>query len=1105
MPSESKNPNYYVGIGASAGGLEAIEQFFKAMPIDSGAAFIIIQHLSSDYTSLMPELLSKRTEMQVYRAEDGMEVEANKVYLIVPSKNLTIERGKLKLHTQEALSGRPNLPIDIFFRSLAIDQGEKAIAVELSGTGSDGARGVRAIKEADGMVMVQDAESARFDGMPRSVMALGLADFILPPDEMAKQLVAFIRHPEADPNGRDQQSLLSSDEEALNRIYALLRKTTKLDFTYYKPTTVYRRIERRMTINQIRDLKDYVTYLESNIGEVEILHRELLIGVTNFFRDSEAFKLISEIYLPEILKRAENSEVRLWVAGCSTGEEAYTMAILCQEVMKKLKINREIKIFATDVDRDAIEKAGAGRFAQGIANEVPPNLLSTYFVHYEDCYQITRSTREMVVFAQHNLVKDPPFTNVDFISCRNVLIYLQPVLQRKAMELFNFALKGKGVLMLGCSETTGDMSDYFETLNNKWRIYESKGKRKATGIAVDAMQFDHSRFSEHRLGAVKSAARAHHEEEKILDRFLQGFAEDYVNFAMVLNSNEQVVHAIGDTKSFLHMSPGIITSEASKLISKELAIPLSTGVQKVIKKQETLTFTKIRMTMKDRKVMLQMKIKPLPHKKGQEPLVAIFIHEMVAKNDIDSLHPESVTFDVSKEAEDRISDLEQELQFTRENLQATVEELETSNEELQATNEELLASNEELQSTNEELQSVNEELYTVNAEYQSKITELTELNNDFDNLMSSTGIGTLFLDEDLDIRRFSRTMSSLINIIDGDIGRPISHISHNLKNIDLCKIAKSVMDKRKNVESEFVANNGEYLMLRAVPYQIAPNVYAGVVILFININERKLSQLKLEHLEKHYTRAQQTAQVWSWEWQGGQFFHTESSWPILGYNQPSVLKRYEDYLSLVYEMDVERVNNVVKPSLQNCEAYCIEYRVKSHDGNIRWVSETVEPIKKSSRRMIGIVQDITLRKLAELELRYTQSSAPCVLVVDDDPVIVSLLETYIKQYSSDINVIYANNGFEGLIKAGRFLPELIITDLLMPGMDGFQMIRAMRFDPLVKDVPLVVVTLLDCSEIEKQGGLPLDIKVLEKPFSQEHGKYLHELLAEVIPNGAASE
>ncbi len=845
MQIESASPIYYVGIGASAGGLEALEAFFSQMNHDSGMAFIVIQHLSPDYKSMMVELLSKRTAMSVQRAEEGMRVEANSVYLIPPKKNLSIFHGKLLLSESDHNRGL-NLPIDVFLRSLADDQAEKAIGIILSGTGSDGVRGIRAIKEGGGIVFVQNEESARFDGMPRSALSTGLADFVLPPDEMPERLLSLVQQPY--PIKPVQQPTLLPDEDGLTRIFALLRERTRVDFTHYKPSTVVRRIERRMKMNQIHDLYDYVKFMESYPGEIMAMYRELLIGVTSFFRDREVFDELESNHLPRLFERVETREVRFWVAGCSTGEEAYTLAMLSREVLERLGKRTEVKIFATDLDRDAILRASGGLYPESIVADLPPGYLTKYFHRREDHhYQVDRTVREMVVFAQHNLIKDPPFTKIELVSCRNLLIYLQPVLQRKAMELMNFSLNPQGILLLGSSETTGDLADLFDTLHQKYKIYASKGKRYPAGKSLEFSNVPEVRQIQNRnrfLGALP--ARGYH-EERLLDRLLQALASDYVPLAVVVNEQMEVLHILGEPEGYFRLPSGKMLNDITKIAVQDLAIPLATGLQRVFKVDEELKYAGIRVKWHDESRFVQIRIRRLPGKKGQEALAVVFI-EPVAAPGLE-LGGGTPIYDVGQEAEQRIHDLEQELQFSRENLQATIEELETSNEELQATNEELLASNEELQSTNEELQSVNEELqsvneelHTVNAENQSKIIELIELNNDLDNLMSNTRIATLFLDENLTIRRFTSEIKRVFKILDTDIGRPVNHFIHNLVDIDPFELIQTVAKTTNGQEREVRTQEGAWFLMRVLPYHVGTEAVSGVVLTFTDIGLLKTTR-----------------------------------------------------------------------------------------------------------------------------------------------------------------------------------------------------------------------------------------------------------------------
>lgn len=841
-PNPEKKP-LYVGIGASAGGLEAIQTFFQNMPAAVPLAFVVIQHLSPDYKSLMVELLSKKTSIPVLRAEDGMEVQANHIYLIPPKKNLKIFHGRLQLIDQDYSRGI-NLPIDIFLHSLAEDQGERSAAIILSGTGSDGMRGIRAIKEHGGLVMVQKEQTAKFDGMPRAAISTGLADFILAPEEMPDQLINYIKHPYV--AKADSSHNLIEDESGINRIFAMLRERFKVDFTYYKPSTVSRRIERRMTINQVVDINDYAVYARNNPLEISTLYRELLIGVTSFFRDPEAYKNLLENWLPELVNDPDQHELRFWVAGCSTGEEAYSLAITIREALEKLNITKDVKIFATDIDRDAIARAGSGIYPESIAADVSAGLLNKYFYRKDENFHIVRNIREMVVFAQHNLIRDPPFTQIDMVSCRNLLIYLQPVLQKKVMGMFNFSLRPGGLLLLGLSETVGEMSELFETLDGKHRIFRSRGKhnlmfdRDNPGVPTGRLSQD----SSNRLFTGRQQIRLSNDEQ-VLQRFVDTMFGDYLPLSIIVNDNFEFQYIIGSSEDILRLPSGRPINDISKMVIKELAIPISTGVQKVYRTHKPHIFSNIQYQRDGNNRSLKMTIKPLPGKKGQETLVAIMIEEMTPAHKSDS-DPDVQVYDMNNEAKQYLRDMENELQFTRENLQATIEELETANEELQATNEELLASNEELQSTNEELQSTNEELHTVNIEYQNKIIELTELNNDVENLLATSEGGKLLVDENLEVRKFSNRIKEIFNILEPDIGRPLTHLPHRLIDVDPVACAREVNETHQAIEKEVESDSGRSYLMRVLPYQIGPEDFSGTLLSFVDISELKKSRDELE-------------------------------------------------------------------------------------------------------------------------------------------------------------------------------------------------------------------------------------------------------------------
>ena len=843
--TRESRPSHYVGIGASAGGLDSIGKFFGAMPPNSGVSFIVVQHLSPDSKGLMGELLSQKTEMKVRFAEHGMRVEPDHVYLIPPRKNLILFHGKLLLKEQEA--GRKlNLPIDLFFYSLAEDQGSRAVAIILSGTGSDGARGVCAIRERSGMVMAQIEDSARYDGMPKAAISTGLVDFVLPPEQMPRELLAFVRHP--DPSSKKRADDISADKDNMGRIFAELRQRTKVDFTFYKPSTIIRRIERRMTVCRTRNFDEYVHHLTSHPGEAMTLYRELLIGVTNFFRDPEVMEVLRQEYLPRLLRQDPEKALRFWVAGCATGEEAYTLAMLAQETMERLDIHRDVKIFATDIDKEALVFAGNGAYPEHIAAALGPKLLGKYFYRVGERYQIDRSLRSMVVFARHNLINDPPFTKIDLVSCRNLLIYLQPVLQQRALQMFNFSLSARGILLLGNSETVGELIDCYRPLHPKFKIYETTGKpapmtHHAVSVSSDIHQYAMTPSANLRLPQ-KS------EEVGLVRRFLDVVADRAGYVALLINEQMEVLLTIGDTTDLLKAPSERAGCDIFKASFESLSMPLSNGIQKVFRTRHPVAYNDIGLAT-DETGTLNLEISLLPEKGGQR-FLAVALIEIAQKENTEA--DDHAEIPDGADAQRRIRDLELKLRVTQENLQATIEELETSNEALQAANEELLASNEELQSTNEALQSTNEELYTVNTEFQNKIYELTEMTNDVDNLLTHSGVGALFLDEDLRIRKYSPEIKRIFVITEADVGRPFEHLANRLADFDPTPDIKQVRKSARPFEKEVSTQEGRIYSMRIIPYHIAPKTFSGVVLFFVDITGTKA----LEAGERQYRQLFET-------------------------------------------------------------------------------------------------------------------------------------------------------------------------------------------------------------------------------------------------------
>lgn len=820
---EMKEP-FIVGIGASAGGLEALQQFFQHMPENSGLSFVVIQHLSPDYKSLMADILGKRTQMAVLQVENEMEVLPDTVYLIPPKKNMTLQGDRLIL--TEYAHRMLNHPIDVFFTSLAREQKERAIAVVLSGTGSDGTGGVKAVKEQGGLVIVQKPETAKFDGMPRSAINTGLADFVLSPEEIVDEILNFSHYPTL--IRHEEQDEIFSDEETFPRIYAILKKASGIDFTNYKRTTVLRRIERRMVVTHNSNLGEYVKFLGTDDEEANILVKEILIGVTNFFRDPSFFESLKQNAVYNIVKRTGPKEpIRVWSAGCSTGEEAYSLAILFREVMDELNVQRDLKIFATDVDTKAIEQAGKGVFSDSILDDVSGDRLAKFFTKKNDQYVISKEIRRMIIFAPHNMLSDPPFGKLDLISCRNVMIYFQPVLQRSLFAIFHSALKDGGYLFLGKSETAGEYSGVFTPVCSAEKIYLHKGEGKVDELLPPAYNIPNVLTVSTRPANISDRDSGDYTMESTYVHFMESF----LPASVVVNEANNVIHFFGNYMDYMTIAPGKATFNFFSLINKDLSLVASTALNRCRSEHITVTYTGIAVDCPEGRKDINLTVSPVPGRDREETgLIAVLF---VENNEI----PEggvSEKYDVDTTAARRIADLEQELHESQNDLKSTIGELETVNEELQAANEELLTANEELQSSNEELQSVNEELYTVNTEYQQKLDELTMLTNDLSNFLSSTMIGILFVDSNLNIRKFTEYVGREFQLMEQDVGRSFQIFAHSFPEEDIIKDAKDVLKNLVPIDREVTAMNGRYYTLRIAPYRTTENSIRGLVITIID-------------------------------------------------------------------------------------------------------------------------------------------------------------------------------------------------------------------------------------------------------------------------------
>ncbi len=838
-----------VGIGASAGGLAAFEAFFSAMPAhtESGMAFVLVQHLAPDHKSILSDLVRRYTRMQVYEVEDGMEVKPNCAYIIPPNRDMAFLNGRLQLLELTAPRG-PRLPIDFFFRSLAQDQHEHAICIVLSGTGSDGTLGVRAVKGEGGMIIVQDPASTEYDGMPRSAIATGLVDYVLPPAEMPAQLIAYVTHA----FGKKPRPVSVSTPKAenmLKKVCILLRDRTGHDFSQYKETTLARRVERRMAIHQIEQPDQYLRYLQKSPEEADALFRDLLIGVTSFFRDAEAFQALQTQVIPRLLAgKPAGGAIRVWVCGCSTGEEAYSIAILIQEHLEVLKQTFKVQVFATDIDRQAIEKARSGIFPASIAADVSPERLARFFTQDPDgTYRIHKIIRDLLVFSVQDVIKDPPFSKLDLISCRNLLIYMSGNLQKKLIPLFHYALNPEGVLFLGTSETIGEFSALFAALDRKWKLYVRQedvpgAARPALGDLAPPLW--------------ERGARPHpHWEEgpgKVRDRFRelteQALLQHYAQAGLLINGRGEILHIYGRTGRYLEPAPGDAGLNILPMAREGLRRALTTALHKVVTGHEPVRYPGLRVRTNGEFITVNLTMRPVTSDHGDaRPDLFLVVLEEVPPAELALPGPAASAGLDATDANGRIAVLEQELRAKEEYLQTTLEQMETANEELKSANEEMQSVNEELQSANEELetskeelQSVNEELATVNAELQAKVNELSQANNDMNNLLAGTGVGTLFVDLQLRISRFTPAATPVINLIPTDVGRPVGHIVSNLVGYDrLAEDVRAVLDSLVPFETEVQSKTGDWYLLRIRPYRTVDNVIEGAVITFVDITQGK--------------------------------------------------------------------------------------------------------------------------------------------------------------------------------------------------------------------------------------------------------------------------
>ncbi|MCL4109044.1 UNVERIFIED_CONTAM: hypothetical protein GTU68_032167 [Idotea baltica] len=792
-------------------------------------AFVVVQHLSPDFDSMMDELLARHTKLAIHKVEEGMEVKPNCIYLIPPKKEMVIANGRLRLTDKDPKQAL-TLPIDVFFRSLAHDTGARAVAVVLSGTGSDGSRGICDIHRAGGLVLAQSEDSAKFDGMPRAAIDTGVVDLDLPVEDIPGAILQHVRRTFGGPD------VIDGTNEAGNRffdIFKLLKREYGIDFRHYKIATVQRRIERRLSMGSESTVRGYAKLLAKDSSELNALYRDLLIGVTRFFRDAEAFqRLETEFLRPRLMNADEDDEIRIWVAACATGEEAYSIAILADEILRSLDRQVTVKIFATDVHRTSLDFAGRGIYPETALADVSSARLERYFKPHGNEYQINKSLRQLIVFAPQNLIRDAPFTKLDLVTCRNMLIYLEVHAQQRAISLMHFGLKTDGVLFLGPSETPGQLENEFEPIDRHWRMYRKKRDvRLATGLRVPLGGTGGLHTSEQRKEprplTDAGILRAY---DAVLTKFMPpGF---------MIDQNRRLVHSFGGAGRFIRVQDGRVSSDFLDQVCEDLRLVLSGAMARNV--DEPATFRNVQIRTPNDAQFYVVTVQRIEHGGLETPFTLITLETQAGENDAshDSSHiANSDNYDLSETSRSRIAELESELGYTRQNLQAT--------------NEEMVASNEELQSTNEELHSVNEELYTVNAEHQRKIGELTELTDDMENLLSSIDVGTVFVDRDLCIRKFTPRIADSFHLVGQDIGRRIDDFANTLNRPGLVDEIESVVRSSQPIEAEFQNSSGVWYLMRIQPYR-SRGVTEGAVLSLIETGLIKEAEEETREAEAKY-------------------------------------------------------------------------------------------------------------------------------------------------------------------------------------------------------------------------------------------------------------
>jgi two-component system CheB/CheR fusion protein len=946
-----------VGIGASAGGLEALEQFLANVPENSGIAYIVIQHLDPTQEGMLPELLQRISKMKVFQVKDRMAVKTNCVYVIPPNKSMSILKGVLYLLEPVEPRGL-RLPIDFFLHSLADDLQERSIGIILSGMGSDGSSGLCAIKEKNGIVMVQDPTTAKFDSMPRNAINSVLVDIVAPANELPIRLLDFLQHI---PAVKSNLEIEIEDKSALEKIIILLRTYTGNDFSLYKKNTLYRRIERRMGIHKIDKISSYVHFLQKNPEELDILFKELLIGVTNFFRDAIVWEKLKDSVIPNMIANLQSDSIlRAWIPGCSTGEEAYSLAIVFKEALGKINPHRSIslQIFATDLDNEAIEIARKGIFPVNIAADVSPNRLSRFFITTDDSYRINAEIRETVVFAQHNIIMHPPFTKIDILSCRNLLIYMDPELQKKILGMFYYSVNPGGIMLLGSSETLGTQSHLFTPVDAKLKIYQPSPVPQLPELFNFPSSFSRTKPTNKKNQIPPKPTM---NIQALADQLL---LDHFSPVGVLVNEDGDIIYISGHTGKYLEPAVGKANMNIFAMLREGLRNEFPIAFHKAVMKKEEVVLHNIKVDTNGGTQSLNVKIQWIDKPEPLNGTVMIVFTDLSENADVKLAGKEgkkTLSRTSKSEMEEELKGAREEVQNTLEEMQTSQEELKSSNEELQSTNEELQSTNEELTTSKEEMQSLNEELQTVNAELQSKIDDFSRVNNDMKNLLDSTEIATLFLDKELNIRRYTIQATKIFKLIKSDIGRPFTDLVSDLTYPELVDDAHEVLRTLVFNQKQISTKDGRWFSVRIMPYRTSDDRIDGLVITFINISDLKQVEVKLAEIERiNRMLVNSSSDV---------IIKLSNNWEILEFNPQAEKffgKKREDVINQNYfqmfipEKLRERMELDMKKLLKEALNGKLKIQVKAAGGDLPVVEWIVHVLLNNMNNVAGII--LSLKK-----------------------------------------------------------------------------------------------------------------------------------------------